>query len=318
MPNTIKGFLVYSDRLRMSGNDDSLIRDFILECKIRNLTDETIVGYVDRLKYLMGCAKSTKKEITDLDKYDLKKYIFNLIIEQRLSTATINGLITVFKLFFNWLSREYPEYSNPMLGIKKRKSEQKLIELLRPEHITEIMKYFKTASFYRSHPFYGSRNRCVVMLLYDSMLRRKEVVTLKVKNIEVMSFIAKVDGKGRKQRIVPLSAKTCHLLNAHIIRYGKIIKDYIVCDIKGQRLNGDALRMLFKKISKKIGIDYYPHLFRHSGAYQYLKNGGNLAMLQAVLGHSDPRITANIYGHLKGEDAQLVHEDFNPGRDVKI
>ncbi|MFQ5453705.1 MAG: hypothetical protein ACE5D6_05915, partial [Candidatus Zixiibacteriota bacterium] len=76
MPNTIKGFLVYSDRLRMSGNDDSLIRDFILECKIRNLTDETIVGYVDRLKYLMGCAKSTKKEITDLDKYDLKNYIF--------------------------------------------------------------------------------------------------------------------------------------------------------------------------------------------------------------------------------------------------
>lgn len=141
----------------------------------------------------------------------------------------------------------------------------------------------------------------------DSGLRRGEILSLIMKNVDLNHDFLLVTGKGCKQRFVPLGQLSHIALYDYIIRYrsGAGGSDPVFVDRFGKPCNDNTIKQVFQKIKKRTGIDrLHPHLLRHTFATNYLCDGGDLETLRLILGHSDLQVTS-MYLHL-AQNMQLL------------
>jgi len=156
------------------------------------------------------------------------------------------------------------------------------------------------------------RNRLMVELAYGSGLRRGELVRLNVEDIDWSSSCAHVTGKGNKQRIVPLTAKTLDLLREylptrrHLRARGPLLQNFYT----GRRLNPETLGELCK-----VTTGHNTHSFRHACATHMMTNGCDTRYIQELLGHKDLK-TTQIYTHVDRSSLQRVLMRAHPRAQV--
>jgi site-specific recombinase XerD len=159
----------------------------------------------------------------------------------------------------------------------------------------------------------GARNYAICALMIDSGLRLNEVVTLESDNVHIAEGYCIVNGKGNKQRIVPLGLQSKRAL----IRYtGRMPQ----CSMKTLFVQKDTLiplkqstvKQLFRKLKTRANIPRLrPHLLRHSFATRYLGNGGDIYSLQQILGHTSLEMVKR-YVHLIPSKLVVCHSQFSP------
>ncbi len=144
------------------------------------------------------------------------------------------------------------------------------------------------------------------------MLRRNEVLGLKVGDIDLNSRLIKVFGKGRKERMVPLGVKTLKVLHQYLVKWrSKHSGDFVICMRNGEPVTERHCHKIIQRIGKKHGVKLYPHLLRRSAATWYIRQGGNRAILQGILGHTSP-LVAQKYLHLSSQDALRFYNSYSP------
>jgi site-specific recombinase XerD len=155
-------------------------------------------------------------------------------------------------------------------------------------------------------------------MMWDGMLRRNELLALKLTDINLDGRLIKVFGKGRKERMVPLGVKTVRALHQFLARWrSKFPGDTLICMRNGEQITERHCHKIVQQLGRKNGVKLYPHLLRHSAATWYIRQGGNPVILQGIMGHSSLTVTQQ-YLHLSSKDAVDSYDKFSPANALRL
>jgi integrase/recombinase XerD len=150
----------------------------------------------------------------------------------------------------------------------------------------------------------GHRNMAIIETLYGSGLRVSELVNLKLSNMCSEKSFMKVEGKGSKQRLVPLSEPSKRaiqfwLRDRNLLTVQKGNEDFVFLNRRGTKLTREMIFVIVKQLAAAASITktISPHTFRHSFATHLLEGGANLRAIQQMLGH-ESILTTEIYTHI--------------------
>lgn len=301
------------DTISMGKHWKAYIDTFLYGCRIKNLSENTINGYSERLGYLIRYLDDKGIDIEDIAKGHIQDYVMSLINNPNISDSTVNGRITVYKIFWNYLEdEEMWDKPNPVARIKKIREKKTIKDILVPEQVAKV------AATANKKTFIGYRNYAILMLFYDTMIRRNELLTLSLDRVDLHDGLIKVLGKGNKERFVALGSKMQKILHFYLNRWRNDLPgDRVFCTQQGRQLDKNNCRQIVWRMGKKVGIHVSPHKIRHSSATWFVQNGGSPAVLQKIMGHTSPVITAG-YTHLNNKDMLNAYQRFNPGNAVAI
>ncbi len=208
-------------------------------------------------------------------------------------------LISSIKSYYKFLLLENLIKQNPAELLESPKIGLKLPDTL---SVNEIDKIINTIDLSSTS---GERDKAIIETLYGSGLRVSEIINLLISNINFNEEFVKIDGKGSKERLVPLSksSKKSILIYKDRIRIHQTIipgnEDYLFLNNRGSKLSRVSIFNLVKKLTEQSGIkkNISPHTFRHSFATHMLEGGAGLRAIQQLLGHENIT-TTEIYTHL--------------------
>lgn len=201
---------------------------------------------------------------------------------------SIRTYTSAIKIFYRFLFENEYIAIDVAKRIKLIKSEEKVIVALFRDEVASI------DALYNEKCMLGLRNLIIVHLMLDMGFRTGDVVGLDIDDIYFEKrFIYLKNGKGSKDRVVPLPANLKKWLFKYIHFFRKDIDSGIVLQTdEGKDITYDVIKMLNQRIKKKTGIiRLKPHLLRHSFATCYTAAGGNIELLRVYLGHADIKIT---------------------------
>jgi len=158
----------------------------------------------------------------------------------------------------------------------------------------------------------GFRDRAILETFYSSGLRISELVSLDLSDIDFISGIVKVMGKGRKERVVPIGEAALISIRRYIDKRKKK-SEIAFLNKNGTRISTRGVRNIVEKYLKFSGAHQgvSPHTFRHSFATHLLNRGADLRTVQELLGHANLS-TTQIYTHLTTEKLKSVYDKAHP------
>jgi len=165
--------------------------------------------------------------------------------------------------------------------------------------------------------FVGYRNYIMLLLFWDAMIRLSEMLSLKLSDIDLKSGMIKVYGKGRKERCIPLGARSIKAIHYFLMKFRSDIPgEYLICKADGSPFGLRAVEQILDRIGDKAGIKVTPHMLRHSAGTFWIKSGGSSSILQKLLGYTT-HSTTQLYIHLAGVDVKDWHNRFSPADRLK-
>jgi len=205
---------------------------------------------------------------------------------------------------------------NPFAGVPLPKLERRL-----PQFLTEDQARVLLASPQRlleaggCDPFTALRDRLAMELLYGAGLRVSELTGLDHGAVELREGIARVTGKGRKQRVCPLGRVACAVLERFRDEFfpGAGPADPVVCNAGGGRMTVRAVQLMMKRHLALSGLplDLTPHKLRHSFATHMLNAGADLRIVQELLGHAQ-LATTQVYTHVSIARLKEAYDRAHP------
>ncbi len=173
------------------------------------------------------------------------------------------------------------------------------------------------------HTNRGYRNRVILELLYDTAIRRLEVATIKVADLDLKTGYIHVHGKGDKDRVVPVSKRVSGIINNYImlVRPTFIQGDdpgYLILNRWGNQMTPNSIWAVVKRCAHLAGLkkNVSTHTFRHTCATHMLRNGAQIRHLQEMLGHESLEST-QLYTHVTINDLKNAHAKYHPGNSMK-
>ena len=157
------------------------------------------------------------------------------------------------------------------------------------------------------------RDRAIILLLLDTGMRATELCRLRVYQADLKNQRLVVEGKGDKERMLPISSRTAQALWKYLAtRSSPPSGSILFATIHERGLDRQQLRHLVERIGIRAGVDdVHPHRFRHTFAITFLRNGGNVYALQRILGHSTMEMVKR-YLSIAQVDIETAHRDASP------
>ena len=150
----------------------------------------------------------------------------------------------------------------------------------------------------------GQRNRAILETLYSCGLRVSELCNLKLSELYFEEGFIKVEGKGSKQRLVPISPRAIkeirlYFTDRNLMKIKPGFEDFVFISNFGKNISPEEVFHIIKELAERIGLKkkISPHTFRHSFATHLLEGGANLRAIQCMLGHESIG-TTEIYTHI--------------------
>ena len=266
----------------------------------KSLSANSIEAYLTDLDKLTRFIESEEKDYTDITYQDLQQFVAQLRdigIHPRSQARIISGI----KSFYRFMLLDEYITVDPTELLESPKIGLKLPEVLTVNEINDILD-----SIDLSLPE-GQRNRAMLEVLYSCGLRVSELTTLRYSDVYFDEGFIKVEGKGSKQRLVPISDTAIreiknYLLDRNLVAVKKGYEDILFLSRRGTGLSRIMVFHVIKQQAEMAGIkkNVSPHTFRHSFATHLLEGGANLRAIQDMLGH-EKITTTEIYTHIDRE-----------------
>ena len=282
----------------MQFDKTDLIRKYTNWLKLeKGLSENSKEAYLHDLNLLFDYLDSHEINPLEVKLENLIDFVIELG-ELGLSATSQGRVISGVKSFYKFLIYNDILDTDPTLMLETPKAVRKLPEVLT---LDEIERLEDAIDLSKDE---GQRNLAIIEVLYGSGLRVSELINLKLSNVHVDEKYMLVEGKGSKQRLVPLSDESikqigfwlqdrCHMP----IKPGN--EDYLFLNRRGAKLTRVMILIIVKDLAERAGIkkNISPHTFRHSFATHLLEGGANLRLIQMMLGHEN-LVTTEIYTHL--------------------
>ena len=279
----------------------------------KGLAVNTRISYKNDILQFLVFLEKNKKKINEITPIDIEKFT-SKFTTQGLEKSTISRKMSALSHFFIFLLEENIIKSNPIHELDLPKQIKKLPKILSVDQVEKLIK-----SSREDQSVNGIRLNTMIEILYATGIRVSELVEMKLSATYAEKNFLLIQGKGNKERLVPISENT----EDKIKDYLKIRNEFINNDTESKWLfpskqssKGHITRQRFNQLLQTLcervnlnNIRISPHKLRHAFATHLLANGVDLRSLQQMLGHADIS-TTQIYTHvLKDRLKKLVSEN---------
>jgi|WetSurMetagenome_2_1015567.scaffolds.fasta_scaffold46247_3 site-specific recombinase XerD len=256
------------------------VDSFFVYCRARRLSAGTMDSYTRRVRAF--AAWLTAEGVTDLEQVTparIRTYLVELT-DRGLDDDTIITFYRVMRAWLNFCVREELIPDSPMRKVRAPKMPTEILPAFTPEDVRQLLAACKTA-----------RDTALVMLMLDTGLRASEVVALTVGDVDKQTGAVQVkQGKGRKDRVVFLGAKTLRALLKYLQGRSDLAPTapLWLTEKRREALTLSGLEKFCDCLEERSGVAHcHPHTFRRSFALWSLRAGMNVYALQRLMGHCD-------------------------------
>ncbi|MEM6602843.1 MAG: tyrosine recombinase [Pseudomonadota bacterium] len=283
------------------------------------LATQTIEAYQNDLSHFKDHLLSQNKAFDKVTHHDLQDYV-GLLHDLGYNMTSIARKVSALKQFFSFLYVEKILSANPAQKLKHPKQSQKLPDPLNRDEIECLIRAASAGKV----P-YNLRLVALLELAYGTGLRVSELVSLPYASISHNRDHMIVEGKGRKQRLLPLmnrTKKAIEIYAPHRLFFSRTAQSSYLFPSSGKTGHLTRVRFfqLLKALAEETSISaekLSPHNFRHSYATDLLKGGADLKAIQSLLGH-EHITTTEIYTHLDDRDIHDMVVEHHPLSKEKI
>ena len=284
--------------MKSKENPDDILRKYKVYLKLeKSLSDNTVNAYLADIHKLYQFLADEQIHPLDVTLENLETFsatLRDLGIQPRSQARILSGI----RSFYHYLILDDYLEADPSELLESPQVGLHLPEVLTIEEIDNLIESIDLSTKE------GQRNRTILETLYSCGLRVSELCNLKISDLYLEEGFIKVEGKGNKQRLIPISPRAIRELQLYFIDRNqfsikKDYEDYVFISKRGTNISRIMVFHIIKTLAEAIGLKktISPHTFRHSFATHLLEGGANLRAIQCMLGHESIG-TTEIYTHI--------------------
>ncbi|GKG73778.1 tyrosine recombinase XerC [Parabacteroides sp. AM58-2XD] len=274
----------------------------------RNYSNYTIEAYSKDLRQFEEYVKLNKESIFvpgDVDADLVRSWIVSLM-DEKISPVSVNRKLSSLKSFFKFLMKQGSISVNPLRLITGPKTKKPLPYFVRDKEMELLLD---GDGF--DEDFEGVRDRLILEMLYDTGIRRSELIGIQDSDVDFGAMQIRVTGKRNKQRLIPFAEGLKNLIQAYTeVRNREVGSEsgWFFVRKNGEQLSVGIVYTIVKKKLSEIPTlaKRSPHVLRHSFATSMLNNGAELNAVKELLGHSSLASTS-VYTHTTFEELKKVY-----------
>ncbi|GCE48251.1 integrase/recombinase XerD [Thermosporothrix hazakensis] len=303
---------------------EKAIKGYIIDCRTRGRSYRTIEWYEQKLRVFADWMREEEEieELEEVSTLHLRAFVLHIQSIQvgrptvnkngdpsEISPLTVKGYVQVVKGFFNWCYQEELIEKNPGARLQLPKVPEYVIPTFSSEHIRMMLAVCDTSTAL------GYRDYTIVLLLLETGVRISELCNLRMQDVH--EDYIKVNGKGKKEREIGISAGVSKCLWKYINKYRKARdekEDRVFINRAGVPLTPTGVDQVLDDLKERAGITgvrVSAHTFRHTFARMYLEQGGDLYKLSLLMGHSDVEVTQEYLKDFKKREARREQDRFS-------
>ncbi len=275
------------------------------------MSDNTIAAYLSDIERLESFLYENDTDLLKATPEDLRQF-FSQLAQMGIATRSQARMLSSVRSFYRFAMLENLIDANPSELVDMPRTGRKLPDVLSIEEIDAIENAVDM-----SKPE-GPRNLAMIETAYSCGLRVSELVGLKISDIFAEEHYIRVQGKGNKQRLVPISDTALQYIEVYLPwRFSLPVKheaeDILFLNRRGGQLTRQMVFIFLKECAERAGIKTHlsPHTLRHSFATHLLEGGADLRVIQEMLGH-ESILTTEIYAHVNMQMLRRSLEEFHP------
>ena len=288
--------------------EDSNLRSFFDYLYIeKGLSQNTVQAYeTDILSFLNWLTKTPNINYLNLKEDNINKYIAYLF-KSKLKSSSVNRKISSLKSLYLYLIKKNILKNSPISEVITPKKEKYLPSSMSEDEVDRLLKSPNTSNKIEK------RDKAMIEMLYATGMRISELVNLKLTDVDMQRCVAKVFGKGKKERLIPFGEAALEALSDYISDRDKSVSKEIFLSNRGKKLSRVAFwqRIKIYLIRENLKNSISPHTLRHAFATHLLNRGADLRSVQLLLGHSDLS-TTQIYTHIAKQRLSEVLKKHHP------
>ncbi len=228
------------------------------------------------------------------------------------AASTLQRKVACLRSFYRYLRREELLAHDPTTAVHPPRSRARLPRVLSRDQVNRLLEQPRGTSSA------ALRDRALLETMYACGLRASEAIGLKLSELDLESGVLIAQGKGSKERVVPIGSKASETLRAYLDRarptlVGLRDEPHVFLNLRGQPLSRQGLYKIVQRHARSAGLDadMSPHTLRHTFATHLLAGGCDLRSLQEMLGHADIG-TTQVYTHLSADRLRDVYFEAHP------
>lgn len=300
-----------------TGSFEDLVLDFIAYLELeRGLSRNTLEAYRSDLLQYGAYLDRAGKDALHVEHGDLAAFVGALAAggdgRAPAAATTVQRKVACLRSFYRHLRREEILDRDPTAELKGPPRGKKLPKVLTRDEVQHLL------SQPRGTGPAALRDRALLELMYACGLRASEAVDMQLDELDVEDGVLRANGKGSKERLVPIGSKALDALRHYLDRgrpqmVGLREEKRVFVNQRGHGLTRQGLYKIVQRHARTAGLGdkMSPHTLRHTFATHLLAGGCDLRSLQEMLGHADIA-TTQIYTHLSAERLRDVYFDAHP------
>lgn len=291
---------------------DKEINDFISYLNLQRRTSPlTAISYkTDLLQFFAFLKNETHQlALTEITFQHVRNFIAQLKVNG-LESSTVNRKLSTLKSFFKYLLRNQIITNNPA---------QKLQGLKTPKKLPVIVDEFQTEKIFTDYKFKdgfeGIRDRLIIDILYQTGIRRAELLGLQEQSADIFNLQLKVLGKRNKERVIPFSLQLKRNLEEYlgVKKELNLVNSYLLVTLKNKQVGASLVTKIVSSVLNAVTTNKKksPHVLRHTFATHLLNNGADINAVKELLGHANLSAT-QIYTHNTIKKLKKAYKQAHP------
>lgn len=272
----------------------------------RNYSENTLDAYMSDLQKLLDYVGSEGLHVLDVKLDDLRNFVAALV-DIGISARSQSRILSGVRTFYTFLILDGYIEDDPTELLEWPKIGEHLPEVLSVEEVDRLEQACDLSKWE------GQRNRTIIEVLFSCGLRVSELINLRLSDLFLTEKFIRVMGKGKKERLVPISESAVKelqywFMDRNLMKIKPGEEDFVFLNRRGGHLTRMMIFTIVRRLAEAAGIEktISPHTLRHSFATALLEGGANLRAIQDMLGHE--RIsTTQIYTHI---DMHTLREEI--------
>lgn len=272
----------------------------------RNYSENTLDAYMSDLQKLLDYVGSEGLHVLDVKLDDLRNFVAALV-DIGISARSQSRILSGVRTFYTFLILDGYIEDDPTELLEWPKIGEHLPEVLSVEEVDRLEQACDLSKWE------GQRNRTIIEVLFSCGLRVSELINLRLSDLFLDEKFIRVMGKGKKERLVPISESAIKelqywFMDRNLMKIKPGEEDFVFLNRRGGHLTRMMIFTIVRRLAEAAGIEktISPHTLRHSFATALLEGGANLRAIQDMLGHE--RIsTTQIYTHI---DMHTLREEI--------
>ena len=279
----------------------------------RRYSDHTSAAYIKDIRQFFSFLSLIEDEIrVDEVKFNQVRSWIVSLSEDNISNRSINRKICSLRSFYKFLRKRNLELVNPTDRISALKIPKRLPDVIKEEELRRIQEVV----FDGEEDYFTWRNFTIVELLYNTGIRRSELIKLRLADFSSSGNYIKVMGKGKKERIIPLNSSILSTINSYIGFRERIKEVNTDAFFLSDRLNEIYPKAVYNIVRNYLSLvttskKKSPHVLRHSFATHLTNKGAELNAVKDLLGHASLAAT-QVYTHNSIEQLKNIYQKTHP------